>query len=396
MNRKILPIILIFLFSTAGSLTAMIKIGLFSFSGLFSLSVPIVTFTYYFLLRIYGKKKVKLNLSLALLVLACISWDVINLLKHKYFPQNLSIVLLGFSACILIPHLSVVKNYIGSIYTLLNISSVIYVALLLIVVVFFQEEPAFVQVGVIFFAFHLVRYFLFRNWFSVAIALLIFLATLILNSRIVIIAELIVFGMLLFALNRKEFLQSILMLSFILMIGLVFSRTGIFQNAVYGGDEALEVGGFSVNTSGRFYQWTVIFESFLKNTLLGSGFSIPEELRTEERWNHPHNDYLRLLHHLGIAGLSLWMVFAFSVISKIQKILKLLNSTPKQLTFKRHKAVAYTCAGSFAALLIMMLTDNSIVYNYVMYPIGLLLGSLSIIKADVIAHQKMVSQSSEK
>lgn len=395
MNKRTLSIILIFLFSTTGSLTAMIKIGPISISGLFSILVPALTFSYYFLLTRYSMKQFKPNLPLALLVLACISWDFTNLLKHQYFPQNMSIVLAGFAACILIPSLSIAKNYAKSIYALLSISSTFYIALLAIVLIFFQEEPAFVQVGVIFFTFHIAKYFLYNNGLSLAIALLIFLATLTLNSRIVIIAELAIFGIAIITLNRKKVLMNILLVSATLIVSLAFTQTEMFQSSVYGGDQALDIGGVSINTSGRLYQWTIIFDSFLNNIFFGSGFSIPEEMRSVERWNHPHNDYLRLLHHLGVVGLSLWGVFAFLVISETRKTLKLLNFSSHQPTIRQHKTITYTCAGSFIGLLIMMLTDNSMVYNYVMYPIGILIGSLPIIRLDLLDQRKMTRQPSE-
>lgn len=395
MNKKSIPILLVLIFSSAGSLTTLIKIGPVSISGLFSLLVPIITIGYYLASMNFNVGKFKPALPLGMLLMACIIWDLANLLENQYFPQNISIVLAGFMACIFMPRLLKLKNYEKSIFEILSSTSILYTTALAVVLVFFQEEPAFVQVGVIYFSFNIVKYFLFNDRFSLVLALLIFMATLMLNSRIVIIAELCIFGIFIVALNRSRKIMSILWLGAILVISFAFTQTSVFESAVYGGDQALEIGDVNINTSGRYSQWIIIFDSFMNNYFFGSGFSIPVEMRTVERWNHPHNDYLRLLHHVGVFGLSLWMIFIILVVSEIRKTFKLVNEFHQQTVIKKYRAITYTCTGSLIGLIIMMITDNSIVYNYVMYPIGILIGSLPITQRYVREQKRLICQSPE-
>jgi O-antigen ligase len=137
------------------------------------------------------------------------------------------------------------------------------------------------------------------------------------------------------------------------------------------------VGGVDLSVSGRGVFWSATWQSFLESPVIGRGAGssetvVKEKLTIEQRrlYSHPHNDYLRLLHDYGVIGCGLWFI----------GFVALLRRT-------RRAWIAAVAAGSssatyhmtaFLALLglgLSMITDNAIVYIYVMAPLGLLVGT---------------------
>jgi O-antigen ligase len=101
---------------------------------------------------------------------------------------------------------------------------------------------------------------------------------------------------------------------------------------------------------------------------MGSAAVLMEETYGLE---HPHNDYLRVLHDLGLVGLSLWVL----------GLLKLLSHEYRQWRWEyyaQHKSEAIVHKAAFlslAAFIMSMATDNSISYLFVMLPLGITLGA---------------------
>jgi O-antigen ligase len=65
-------------------------------------------------------------------------------------------------------------------------------------------------------------------------------------------------------------------------------------------------GDVSVNVEGRFEIWNAVWRSFLTSPVVGHGAGSSDDLtsREFEGADHPHNDYLRLLHDYGVPGSS--------------------------------------------------------------------------------------------
>jgi O-antigen ligase len=82
-----------------------------------------------------------------------------------------------------------------------------------------------------------------------------------------------------------------------------------FRNRFEVGDD-YAVGGVTIGSSGRAALWEETTRHWQTSAWFGHGVGSAEEhtllmFRTIE---HPHNDYLRLLHDFGIVGLALWVL----------------------------------------------------------------------------------------
>jgi len=137
------------------------------------------------------------------------------------------------------------------------------------------------------------------------------------------------------------------------------------------GDQGVNLGSVALNTSGRAYWWVVVYQSAMESPVLGKGSDVTAAMLDEERWNHPHNDYLRIFHHSGLVGLTLWFLFGWLAAGALVSMYRRERDrrTPPEAGEARRFALY---ASAFAA--IVMITDNLIVYSFFMYPWGLSLG----------------------
>lgn len=143
------------------------------------------------------------------------------------------------------------------------------------------------------------------------------------------------------------------------------------QQRMFGGDASLQVGGVALNTTGRLTIWGIVALSASQAPITGHGIGSSVTLLKGVIDNiaHPHNDYLRIWHDLGLIGL-FFILASFSAwfVSMAR-------------AFRRAKPVLSTAAigpltGIFAllGLMIGMLTDNSVVYSPVIAPAAALIG----------------------
>jgi O-antigen ligase len=148
-------------------------------------------------------------------------------------------------------------------------------------------------------------------------------------------------------------------------LGLVL-KIAPLRNRFLGGDQAVTYDGRFLNTSGRTQLWSFTWKSAQHHLWFGGG---PGSAQNEivKAFNgavaHPHNDYLRLLHDFGIVGVTL---FALGYLSLMRRTW----SRGRRQPAKVHSA-------AFLALLTVMLcaiTDNVLVYPFVMFPLGVLVG----------------------
>lgn len=133
------------------------------------------------------------------------------------------------------------------------------------------------------------------------------------------------------------------------------------------------IGGVSVNTAGRDRMWEAVQISTTKSPVVGQGpgsVAIPVGLVNQTAGGHPHNDYLRLSHDFGYVGCVLW----------IGGLLVLIAATFRNWlwadTYDRNMAHYHLGAmlGIVGAMM-LMLTDNVVVYIFAMGPLGILIGS---------------------
>jgi O-antigen ligase len=132
-----------------------------------------------------------------------------------------------------------------------------------------------------------------------------------------------------------------------------------------GGDNAVNYGGVSLNTSGRSQLWEIILNSSAREPFFGHGPGSAELLISSLYPNiaHPHNDYLRLLHDFGWVGLILFALGYAVLFARVFKRARRLDSP-----------VHWSAVATLTAIAIAALTDNVIVYPFVMVPAAVVVG----------------------
>lgn len=131
------------------------------------------------------------------------------------------------------------------------------------------------------------------------------------------------------------------------------------------GDGAYNFGGVSLNTSGRTVLWEMTVASWQEAFWTGHGPGSSSAMISAQFDNisHPHNEYLRMLNDFGLIGL---LLFAVGLISLIVSTWR----RSVQLGHPIHKAATLSLIGVAA----VSLTDNVLVYPFVMLPVAALVG----------------------
>jgi O-antigen ligase len=141
----------------------------------------------------------------------------------------------------------------------------------------------------------------------------------------------------------------------------------------FAGDRAYEVANVTINTSGRTEIWATVWDSALKAPITGQGAGSSEEVLHETDPNgaqHPHNDYLRLLHDYGLLGLGLWLLGYSSLLWVIGRSFVRANREKDN-----EAALHLTALLGLTGVALLMITDNTVVYVFVMAPLGALVGA---------------------
>jgi len=134
----------------------------------------------------------------------------------------------------------------------------------------------------------------------------------------------------------------------------------------------MKVGGVAFNASGRTRIWEVLYQTIGDDWLFGKGMA-SSEIVIRNTFNgliaQPHNDYLRYYYDTGAVGLTLYLCFALSFV--IRSAGNLIRSIRYQTPdYPLHVAALL----SFLAVSWSMLTDNSVCYSFVMFPLAIVMG----------------------
>ncbi|RQM34970.1 O-antigen ligase family protein [Rhodococcus ruber] len=131
------------------------------------------------------------------------------------------------------------------------------------------------------------------------------------------------------------------------------------------GDNAYQVGSMHLNTSGRSVLWELTINSWQSAPFFGHGPGSAASLISGRFGNisHPHNEYLRLLHDFGVVGAAL---FTAGLIALIWETGRRARRLPHPI----HKAAAL----SLIAVAAVSITDNVLVYPFVMLPVAVMTG----------------------
>jgi len=151
------------------------------------------------------------------------------------------------------------------------------------------------------------------------------------------------------------------------------------------GDTA-QVGGFSLNVTGRDALWSANWGWFKQRPLIGHGAGASDRLTNALPFHgagHPHNDYLRILVDYGIVGFVIWIMAYLALL---------------RLTWKRWQAVrgtrVYTEHIHAAAFLVLvgialtMIVDNPMIELARMAPLGIIVGMSLALPTPASAEQE--------
>ncbi|WP_158409660.1 O-antigen ligase [Halomonas sp. KM-1] len=363
--------------SALGSMPTLSKFGGVSLSGVITAGVALSALIVFLLKPMLYKNSIKA-------ILAVLAFWILSLGSYfGFYPevqkgiQNYPIVWGGMLFLLLSFSNSYFShNSVASISKLLiRLCGWLYCITLLFM--YFHEgvDPAGALAGIFFFCFALSELYHGKQG-SIFLIVCILVVQILMGARIVIIAEVFIFffgNILLYGLKERpyDFMRKssskVLSIMAVLVGVFVIMHTGFLDKSIAGGDQALVIGGVQFNTSGRMYMWGVVLDSALASPWLGHGTPGPAIMLETPRWSHPHNDYLRIFHQFGVLGLIIWSVFIWQGL-KHSRFAAKFSPVPEGRLLS--KAAYFSLIG----LSLAMITDNPIVYSYVVYPIFALLG----------------------
>ena len=143
------------------------------------------------------------------------------------------------------------------------------------------------------------------------------------------------------------------------------------RDRLFTGDLGWQVGTVGINVSGRANMWATVIESAERSPLIGQGLGTSQlAIADAFELGHPHNDYLRLWHDLGIVGLGL---FVASIVTWLWRLFTEWRAAARL----GHPLAPLKLSATLAllGLLLVAITDNAIIYAFVMCPFGLLVGA---------------------
>ncbi|MNR81949.1 O-Antigen ligase [compost metagenome] len=138
------------------------------------------------------------------------------------------------------------------------------------------------------------------------------------------------------------------------------------------GDTTLEVGGLTINATGRTALWEALLDSYAQSPWIGKGAGQSGSL-INSRFSglgQAHSDYLRILHDLGILGLSLWVLGMLTLL-----VAHLRGWIQADQRGDPAAAIHLAAALALISVALGMATDNPLVYVFVMSPFGILVGT---------------------
>jgi O-antigen ligase len=143
--------------------------------------------------------------------------------------------------------------------------------------------------------------------------------------------------------------------------GLILFYTPRMQEMMfYSGEGRLSDLAFEseeIRDAGRRFIWDIMKQEIGKRPWLGHGSNASEELVlsiTGYSLTHPHNDWLRLEYDYGYIGMG---VFILCMLAQVVHAFLMARKSSGE-----SRILFYACASSFVPFLLIMFTDNIILY----------------------------------
>ena len=146
-----------------------------------------------------------------------------------------------------------------------------------------------------------------------------------------------------------------------------------FRARVFGSDaRGKETERLELRDNGRSVMWAGVAKSAAESPIIGKGLGTSEGVVSDTyRWvGHPHNDFLRLWHDLGAIGLAFFLASLAMWSRTLWRAWILLRDRASHQPLLQLAAIS-----ALIALVIGMLTDNSLVYGFVVAPTAVVIGA---------------------
>jgi O-antigen ligase len=155
--------------------------------------------------------------------------------------------------------------------------------------------------------------------------------------------------------------KRVIFLAIVAVLGIALFYTERVQKKMFfsgsGTLEDIRLSNPDFFTAGRSHLWDLMIEEIRTKAVWGHGANASEEFVLSVTWGtltHPHNDWLRLLYDYGFIGAS---VFAFCLVAQVIHLLK-----RAKMAFGKSRILLYAGASSFLPFVLLMFTDNVILY----------------------------------
>jgi O-antigen ligase len=188
-------------------------------------------------------------------------------------------------------------------------------------------------------------------------------------SRTAFAVALILVAAALYKRRRVAYKIRFIVASAVLAAGAIWlvSSVGAFQERFAAGDVSSLTTRISINVSGRDDLWALMTSGIRERPFFGHGLGA-SQTRIEQAFSgaiaHPHNDYLRLAFDFGLVGLALWTLGMLATFTLV------LRTMPNA----RSERLPPAAMLGMLAMLLTMVTDNTLVYSFVLLPVGALIG----------------------
>ncbi len=367
----------VFLFCCFGQWSVSLRVYGFSISSLYVVGLILTCFVLMSRVRSLVLPNGRIFLYFTVFVIYAAAWALVIYLDESYSDSSVLVWFACYSLMINIYSqpgmateavLELKKSFTAFLY--------FYILVLGVTILLKDEDPATTQVGIAFVAFCISSYFHESKSKWIFLSVTIFVGQVLLKARGVVLAELLMILILslVFNLSRRGVYTGFLyfLVQLLLLISasvIIFSYSGLGEKSIEGGDQALEFAGYSLNTSGRIYQWGVMIDSISESLFVGHGIPVAKQMMNVPGWFHPHNDYLRLLHQLGLIGLSAWLLF---IIKSGWLIVRIFRASVDPVI----SVISLAALGTVCGQSLIMFTDNTMVYPYVIFLLFLQLGVL--------------------
>ena len=132
------------------------------------------------------------------------------------------------------------------------------------------------------------------------------------------------------------------------------------------------VGGFSLNVTGRNALWSANWGWFKESPVIGKGAGQSDVLTTtlpQHGAGHPHNDYLRIMVDYGLVGLAFWLAAYLSLVRYTWRRWKEVRGS--------RTAAEHIHASAFLVLIglaLAMIVDNPLIEVSKMGPLAVIVG----------------------